>query len=104
MWNLAVYLPLVIGDLVSESDEEWECFLLLLEILKICVSSVFSDDLVEYLAFLIEMSFCKCYPHKNILPKQHYLLHFPSQILKLVFIKSEYLTLLWLLGIKIDKP
>ena len=41
MWNLAVYLPLMIGDLVPESDKEWECFLLLLEILQICVSSVF---------------------------------------------------------------
>ena len=85
MWNLAVYLPLMIGDLVPESNEEWECFLLLLEISQICVSSLFSVDLVTYLAFLIEMylsSFCKCYPHKNILPKQHYLLHFPSQILK----------------------
>lgn len=47
MWNLAVYLPLMIGDLVPESDKEWECFLLLLEILQICVSSVLSADLVE---------------------------------------------------------
>ncbi|XP_065892573.1 uncharacterized protein [Dysidea avara] len=86
MWNFAVYFPLMIGELVPECDEERECFLLLLEILQICVSSVFSADLVEYLAFLIEMylsSFCECYPHKNILPKQHYLTHFPSQILKL---------------------
>ena len=66
MWNLAAYLPLMIGDLVPESDEEWECFLYLLDILRICVSSVFSIDLVEYLKFLIEMylsSFRKCYPH-----------------------------------------
>ena len=85
MWNLAVCLPLMIGELVPECEEEWECFLLLLEILRICVSSVFSDDLVEYLASLIEMylsSFRECFPHKNILPKQHYLIHFPSQILK----------------------
>ena len=80
-----MYLPLMIGELVPECDEEWECFLLLLEILQICLSSVFSADLVEYLAFLIEMylsSFCECYSHKKILPKQHYLTHFPSQILK----------------------
>ena len=86
MWNLAVYLPLMIGELVPECDKEWECFLLLLEILQICVSSVFSVDLVEYLRVLIDMYltlFRECYPNKNIIPKQHYMVHFPSQILKL---------------------
>ena len=85
MWNLAVNLPLMVGDLVPNTDEEWECFLLLLDILQICVSPVVSTDLVAYLTALIEMylsAFCKCYPHKNIIPKQHYLIHFPSQILK----------------------
>lgn len=89
MWNLAVYLPLMIGDLVPESDKEWECFLLLLEILQICVSSVLSADLVEYLRVLVVMYlslFRECYPYKNIIPKQHFMIHFPSQILKLAFI------------------
>ena len=85
MWNLGVNLPLMVGDLVPNTDEEWECFLLLLDILQICVSPVVSKDLVAYLTALNEMYFsalCKCYPHKNIIPKQHYLIHFPSQILK----------------------
>ena len=38
MWNLAVYLPLMIGDMVPEPNKEWKCFILLLEILQICVS------------------------------------------------------------------
>ena len=78
-------LPLMVGDLVLNTDEEWESFLLLLDILQICVSPVVSTDLVAYLTALIEMylsAFCKCYPHQNIIPKQHYLIHFPSQILK----------------------
>jgi len=85
MWNLAVYLPLMIGDLVPESNKEWDCFITLLEILQICVSPLLSVDLVDYLKVLIETylsSFRQCYPDKNIIPKQHYLLHFPSQILK----------------------
>jgi len=68
-----VYFLLMIRDLVAESDEELECFLCLWDMLQICVSSVFSIDLVEYLKLLIEMcllSFRKCYPHKNIIPKQ----------------------------------
>jgi len=84
MWNLAVCLPLMVGDLVPHTDEEWECFLLLLDVLQICVSPGVSVDLVEYLTVLIEMylsAFRKCYPDKNIIPKQHYMTHFPSQIL-----------------------
>ena len=80
-----MYLPLMIRDMVPESNKEWECFILLLEILQICVSPLFSVDLVEYLKFLIEMhlsSFRECYLHKNIIPKQRYMTHFPSQILK----------------------
>jgi len=71
---------------VPECNREWECFILLLEILQICVSPIFSVDLVDYLKVLIELylsSFCECYPHKSIRPKQHYMIHFPSQILKL---------------------
>lgn len=32
MWNLAVYLPIFIGDEIPD-DDEWECYLLLLDIL-----------------------------------------------------------------------
>ena len=52
MWNLAVSLPLMV---VPHTDEEWECFLLLLDVLQICVSPVVSVDLVAYLTLLIEM-------------------------------------------------
>lgn len=85
MWNLAVHFPLMIGDLVPEDDSEWDCFLLLLEILQICVSWIISVDLVAYLEVLIERylsSFRECYPHIRIIPKQHYMVHLPSQILR----------------------
>jgi len=60
MWNIAVYLPLMIADLVP-ACEEWECFILLLESTNLCVLCFF----IWFIAFLIEMylsSFCKCYP------------------------------------------
>ena len=85
MWNLAIYLPLFIGDEIPDDDCEWECFLLLLDILKICVSRVLSVDLIDYLKVLIELylrAFRDCYPHLNIIPKQHYMVHLPTQILK----------------------
>jgi len=86
-WHLAIYLPLLIGDKVPESSKEWECYILLLDVLKICMARIISSDLVEYLRVLTNMylvSFRECYPTVNIIPKQHYMIHFPSQILKYV--------------------
>lgn len=53
MWNSAVYLPLMIGEQVPDGDNEWECYLLLLDILQICASRVLSFDLVDHLKVLI---------------------------------------------------
>ena len=30
MWNLAVYFPLMIGNLVPDDDEEWKCFFVII--------------------------------------------------------------------------
>ena len=93
MWNLAVYLPIFIGDEIPDDDDEWECYLLLLDILKICVSCVLSVDIIDYLKVLIELylnTFRDCYPHMNIIPKQHYLIHLPTQMLKYVMYVHMY--------------
>ena len=85
MWNFAVYLPLMVGDQIPNDDSDWECYLLLLDILKICMARILSIDLIQYLEVLIEMYlhlFRKCYPEANIIPKQHYVVHLPSQALK----------------------
>ena len=85
MWNLGVYLPLMIRSKIPENNQEWECYLVLLDILKICISRTLSPDLIEYLEVLTRIYlayFHKCYPTVNIIPKQHYMLHFPSQIKK----------------------
>ena len=85
MWNFAIYLPLMVGDQIPNGDSDWECYLLLLDILKICMARILSIDLIQYLQVLIEMYlrlFRECYPEANIIPKQHYLVHLPSQALK----------------------
>ena len=38
MWNFAIYLPLMVGDQIPSDDSDWECYLLLLDILKICMA------------------------------------------------------------------
>lgn len=85
MWNLAVYLPLMIGIKIPDNNPEWECYLVLLDILKICMSRTLTPDLIEYLEALTRIyltSFHECYPAAKIIPKQHYMLHFSSQIKK----------------------
>ena len=87
MWIFAVYLPLMIACLVPEDDDLWQCFLLLLDILKVSTSRVLSPGLAGFLEALIvdhHQSFIRCYPNASIIPKLHYCIHFPSQIMKLV--------------------
>ena len=75
----------MVGEQVPDDDNELECYLLLLDILQICSSCVLSFDLVDHLRVLIQLyfvAFRTCYPHMSIIPKQHYLLHLPTQILK----------------------
>ena len=85
MWTLAIYLPLLIGDLIPEDCEEWELFLVLFRICSIATSWEVKPDNIPYLRVLIEehhSKFIQLYPEKNVIPKMHYMVHYPSQILK----------------------
>ena len=85
MWLLATTLPLLVGDLVPEENKQWDLFLLLLRICTIACSWKIEPDTISYLGVLIEEhhdQFSKLYPHKSIIPKMHYMVHYPSQILK----------------------
>lgn len=72
MWNLAVLLPLMVGDMVPDDDCNWECFLFLLEITKQCTARVTSSATAHYVAVLIEE-----HPDVSLPPKMHYMVHFP---------------------------
>ena len=78
------YLPLIIGNKVPVDDPMWECFLMLLDILQIATGCTLSAGLAAYMAALIDdhHMFVQCYPTASITPKLHYMVHFPSQILK----------------------
>ena len=84
MWLLAIFLPLLIGDLVPEDCTFWTLYTLLLRICSIAASWQISQDTISYLRVLIEEHHSKfklLYPHKTIIPKMHYMVHYPSQIL-----------------------
>ena len=85
MWVFVIYLPLMVGCRVPEVDPFWECFLLLIDILKISTTRIQSVDLAAFLAALISdhhHAFVRCYPNSSITPKMHYCVHLPSQILR----------------------
>ncbi len=82
MWLLVRTLPLLIGHYIPVGDE---CFCLLLEILDICTDHVCTLNAVGYLKTLIEEHhslFQSAYPHASIIPKMHFLIHYPEQIVK----------------------
>ena len=78
--------PFLMGDKISEECEQWECYLVLLDIIEIALSPKISKSTVSYLRVLIEehhLKFIDLYPHLNVIPKMHYMVHYPSQILTL---------------------
>lgn len=86
MISLSRELPLIIADLIPCDDEYWYSFLLLLKICSIAVSPLCTHDTIAYLTVLIEEKlhiFSQLYPAENIIPKQHYLVHYPSQMERL---------------------
>lgn len=70
----------MIGDKIAEENPKWECFLLLLEITKVCTAKVTSSEASDYLKALIEdhhRLFKSCYSNVTFTPKMHYMVHFP---------------------------
>ena len=85
MWCLGKFLPLLIGSLVPEEDEHWQLFQILLEITDLVFSPMITERSVGVLEGLIEehhQTFLCLYPGRSIIPKMHYLVHYPSHMYK----------------------
>lgn len=75
----------MIGDLIDEDDEHWECLLLLLDIVQFCTAKVASSAQAGFLEALIHdhhQLFTRCYPGASLPPKTHFMVHFPQQIIR----------------------
>ena len=84
MWCLSRLLPLLIGDLVPEDDKRWQNFILLLQIEEIVFASKTTAQLAAYVDVLVGEyleEFTKLY-ERPIIPKQHYMVHYPRQIVR----------------------
>ena len=83
MWCLGRLLPLMIGNKIKEDDPYWLHYLLLLTILDFVLAPVTSRDVVAYLRTLIDEylhGFKQLYPQCRIIPKMHYLVHYPDMM------------------------
>ncbi len=85
-WCLLRYLPIMFGDLVHPNDQHWYLFILLLQIVNIVFSSVIATGITIYLKHLIAEHhglFKHLFPDKNLLPKHHFMVHYPSCMQKI---------------------
>lgn len=79
-WN---FLTLIIGSIVADHDENCLHFLSLLEIVDITFSPVIHVDDLGVLEGLVEeylWNFTTIYPGRSVIPKMHYLVHYPAHI------------------------
>ena len=84
MWCLARMLPLLIGDFIPVADDCWENFLRLLKIEEIVFAQRTSTQLAAYLALLVEEYLTQFSElnERRMIPKQHYMVHYPTQIVR----------------------
>jgi len=78
---LARFLPVLIGDLVPEGDEDWDHFLQLMEIMDYIFSPQTTSASISFLRVIIEdylTEFKQLYLERRLTPKTHYMIHIPS--------------------------
>ena len=83
---LCQILPFLIGDCIPEGDKYWNCFVLLLKIIGIMLSQTISKGQCSLLALLVEEHhtlFKELHSESAILPKSHFMIHYPEQIFAL---------------------
>lgn len=85
MWLLSSVLPFILAEFVDIDTNRWECFISIIKIMSLCFAHKISSAAVVYLRQAIKdhlSLFKTVYEDINIIPKQHYLVHLPSLILK----------------------
>ncbi|XP_042084783.1 uncharacterized protein LOC102293912 isoform X2 [Haplochromis burtoni] len=82
-WSLLRFLPLIIGSKIPEGEPAWEVLLVLKDIAELVVSHVHTEESICYLDSKISEHrhrFLQVFPHEKLIPKHHYLEHYPQLI------------------------
>lgn len=83
MHAFATYFGMLVYDLIDPSDEVWELYLLLFNIINLASKSSFSKDVLIYLNYIIgehHKLYISAF-NSHLTPKYHFLLHY-SRIIK----------------------
>ena len=83
MWCLFRSLPVMIGESIPESSEEWDLLGLLAEITGLAFRPTHTLASTKYLDYLVEEHhtlFLKLFPNNPLTPKQHNLCHYGEAI------------------------
>ena len=78
--------PLIFGDIVERDNKHWNLVLLLLHIVNIVFSPIFTDGMICYLKHLIcdhHTMFKTLFPDKRLIPKHHLMIHYPRLLKKI---------------------
>ena len=83
MWELSRIIPLILENITDSESPQWSCFISLLEIMGICfVQKVTLSSILNLKQIVNEhLSLFKQTYGARILPKQHYLVHLPTQMM-----------------------
>ncbi|XP_040924480.2 uncharacterized protein LOC114846307 isoform X1 [Betta splendens] len=82
-WCLLRNMPLIFGDLIESDNEYWHLLLLLEQIVDIVFSPVITYGMTIFLKHIIvdhHRLFKHLFPDRNLLPKHHFMLHYPRCI------------------------
>jgi hypothetical protein len=78
---------MIIHDLVPEDNPDWELFSDLMKIVDIVISPVIARQTTYYLQVFIKEyleEFKNLYPNTRLIPKKHFMVHYPTQIRRYV--------------------
>ncbi|XP_065653377.1 uncharacterized protein LOC136080528 [Hydra vulgaris] len=84
-WCLIRNIPFIIGHKFPRDEPYWNLLLLLMDILDIVFAPKVNVGLASYLSHLIaehHQSYLQLFPHKRLTPKHHFLVHYPTALLK----------------------
>ena len=83
MMTLMRLLPYFIGNFAKEDDIHWERYLLLWNISSVTSAFEVTSGDITYLAWIVEVyleTFKQLYD-VSVIPKQHYLVYLPEQMM-----------------------
>ena len=71
-------IPLLFGDIVPEGNQNWTLLLLLLQIINIIFPPSVTLGITVHLKHLIMEYHNQLYPNRNLIPKHHFMIHYPA--------------------------